>query len=134
MRGIGLLTSIAILALAIGGPAPRAQAASPTVFNLASRVPVLSRPAGGNLGATPLDGTLTVRLTRSAALVLIGDDGQAMRPTGRRGMTLTYRVCGERSVAIRVTAPDIGRRVDLEVGDSVSSGTTRAHWNPRARR
>jgi hypothetical protein len=65
--------------------------------------------------ATPLDGTLTVRLTRPAALALTGDDGQAMRPTGRRGMTLTYRLCGERSVAIRVTAPDIGRRVDLEV-------------------
>ena len=65
--------------------------------------------------ATPLDGTLTVRLTRPAALALTGDDGQRMRPTGRRGMTLTYRVCGERSVAIRVTAPDISRRVDLEV-------------------
>jgi len=65
--------------------------------------------------ATPLDGTLTVRLTRPASLVLTGDDGQAMRPTGRRGMTLAYRVCGERSVAIRATAPDIGRRVDLKV-------------------
>jgi hypothetical protein len=66
--------------------------------------------------ATPLDGTLTVRLTRPAALALTGDDGQAMRPTGRRGMTLTYRVCGERSVGIRVTAPDKARlRVDLEV-------------------
>jgi hypothetical protein len=66
--------------------------------------------------ATPLDGTLTVRLNRPAELALTGDDGRAMRPTGRRGMTLTYQVCGERSVAIRVTATArIGRRFDLGV-------------------
>ena len=65
--------------------------------------------------ATPLDGTLTVRLTRPAELALTGDDGQAMRPTGRRGLRLTYQVCGQRSVSIRITATERGGRVDLGV-------------------
>jgi hypothetical protein len=83
--------------------------------------------------ATPLDGTLTVHLTRLAEVTLIDDHGQAMRPTGRRGATQTYRVCGERSVAIRVTAPDkVGRRVDLGVVTPRGGGRTQAHWNPRA--
>lgn len=65
---------------------------------------------------TPLDGTLTVRLAGPARLALIGDDGQAMRPTGRQGRTLTYQVCSERSVAIRVTrAHSRARQVDLRV-------------------
>jgi hypothetical protein len=72
----------------------------PTEHVFRTRAPVWARRV-----ATPLDGTLTVRLAAPARLALVGDDGQAMRPTGRRGMTVTYQVCGERSVAIRVTAP-----------------------------
>jgi hypothetical protein len=66
--------------------------------------------------ATPLDGTLTVRLAGPARLALIGDDGQAMRPTSQLGKTLTYQVCGERSVTIRVIAPhNRAHQVDLRV-------------------
>jgi hypothetical protein len=66
--------------------------------------------------ATPLDGTLTVHLVRPAGITLIGDDGSAMRPTSRRGMSLTYQVCGQRWVAIVLTAPETGgRRVDVRV-------------------
>jgi hypothetical protein len=65
---------------------------------------------------TPLDGTLTVHLARPAEITLIGDDGTAMRPTGRRGMTLTYQICGERWVAMVLSTPDTGgRRVDVRV-------------------
>ena len=65
---------------------------------------------------TPLDGTLTVRLTRPEAVVLTGADGHPMRATGRRGLTSTYQVCGERSVVIRVTPTDkLDRHVDLQV-------------------
>jgi hypothetical protein len=57
-----------------------------------------------------------VRLSRLAALVLTGDDGQAMCPTASRGTTLTYEVCGERSVAIRLTGrPNGFSRVALRV-------------------
>jgi hypothetical protein len=66
--------------------------------------------------ATPLDGTLTVRLAGPAQLALTGDDGQAMRPTRRRATTVSYQVCGQRSVTIRVPTPDkVARRVSLEV-------------------
>jgi hypothetical protein len=66
--------------------------------------------------ATPLDGTLTVRLIDRSELALTGDDGRVMRTTGRHGTTRSYEVCGERSVAIRVTAPGrVGGRVDLAV-------------------
>jgi hypothetical protein len=51
---------------------------------------------------TPLDGTLTVRLARSAGLVLIGDDGRALRPTIERKRSLAYQICGQRSVTVRV--------------------------------
>ena len=60
--------------------------------------------------STPLDGTLTVRLNRPGVLALSGDDGQTMRPTGGRGLTLTYQVCGQRSVSIRITATGNGGR------------------------
>jgi hypothetical protein len=60
--------------------------------------------------ATPLDGILTVRLSGPARVVLIGDDGRAMRPTLQRGRTLTYQVCGEPSVAVQVTARDRSTR------------------------
>jgi hypothetical protein len=53
---------------------------------------------------TPLDGTLTVRLTGRARLALVGDDAQPMRPTLQRGRTLTYQVCGQRSVTVVVTS------------------------------
>jgi hypothetical protein len=82
----------------------------PTAHVFHARGPVWVRRV-----ATPLDGTLTVRVAGPARLALIGADGQAMRPTSRRAMTLTYQVCGERSVAIRVTAPDKSPRVDLRV-------------------
>ena len=65
--------------------------------------------------ATPLDGTLTVQVTHPAGVMLVGDDGQPMPPTGRRGMTSTYRVCGERSLLITVAPADVGRGVDFRV-------------------
>jgi hypothetical protein len=60
--------------------------------------------------ATPLDGTLTVRLSSPARVRLTGN-GQPLAPTTHRGGLLAYQVCGERSVTLRV----IGRRVDLRV-------------------
>jgi hypothetical protein len=54
--------------------------------------------------ATPLDGTLTVRLAWPARIALTGDGGQSMRPTLHRGRTLSYQVCGERSVTVRVSS------------------------------
>jgi hypothetical protein len=65
--------------------------------------------------ASPLDGTLTVQLAGPAQLELTGDDGQAMRPTRRWGTTLTYQVCGQRSVTIRATPDKVTQRVNLEV-------------------
>jgi hypothetical protein len=53
---------------------------------------------------TPLDGTLTVHLTWPARIVLTGDTGQPMRPTLHRGRALSYQVCGERSVTVRVSS------------------------------
>ena len=53
---------------------------------------------------TPLDGTLTVRLTWPARLALVGDNARPMRPTLQRGRTLTYQVCGQRSVTVFVTS------------------------------
>ena len=78
----------------------------PTAQTFVVRGPVWARRV-----ATPLDGELTLRLNRPAALTLTGDDGQVMRPTGERGTTLTYVVCGERSVAIRVTGRPSGSRL-----------------------
>jgi hypothetical protein len=66
--------------------------------------------------ATPLDGTLTIRLTRPARLELIGDDGRAMRPTTQRGRLLAYQVCGQRSVTVRVISRDAPtRQLDIRV-------------------
>lgn len=52
--------------------------------------------------ATPLDGTLTVRLARPAGLALIGDDGRALPPIVERKRSFTYQICGERSVTVRL--------------------------------
>jgi hypothetical protein len=71
----------------------------PTVHSLGVRGQVWESPV-----ATPLDGTLTVRLTWPARIVLTGDGGRSMRPTLHRGRTLSYQVCGERSVTVRVTS------------------------------
>jgi hypothetical protein len=65
--------------------------------------------------ATPLDGTLTVRLTGPARLALVGDDGQPMRPTTQHGRSLAYQVCGQRSVTVRVISRDASRRLDLHM-------------------
>jgi hypothetical protein len=63
---------------------------------------------------TPLDGTLAVLTTRPAEVAVTGDGGQPMRPTSRGGST--YEVCGERSVAIRVTAASSShRRLEIRV-------------------
>jgi hypothetical protein len=83
----------------------------PTAHSFRAREKVWERRV-----ATPLDGTLTVRLTWPGRLALIGDDGRAMRPTMQRGRTLTYEVCGERSVTVRVISRnDTTRRLDLRV-------------------
>ncbi len=65
--------------------------------------------------ATPLDGTLTVRLTGPARLALVGDDGRPIRPTLHRGRSLAYEVCGQRSVTIRVTPRNETTRLQLRV-------------------
>ena len=65
---------------------------------------------------TPLDGTLTLRLNWPARLVLSGDDGRAMRPTVQSGRSLTYQVCGQRSVTVRVMSRNnASRQRDLQV-------------------
>jgi hypothetical protein len=60
--------------------------------------------------ATPLDGTLSVRLS-SPARVTVRGDGRLMPPTLHGGGLLAYQVCGERSVTIRV----IGTSIDLRL-------------------
>lgn len=65
--------------------------------------------------ATPLDGTVAIRVSVLARLALIGDDGHSMRPTIHRGLSLAYEVCGQRSVTIRVTPRDRTTRIDLRV-------------------
>jgi hypothetical protein len=65
--------------------------------------------------ATPLDGTLTVRLTGPARLALFGDDGQPMRPTTQHGRSLAYQLCGQRSVTVRVISRNASRRLDLRM-------------------
>ena len=65
--------------------------------------------------ATPLDGTLTVYLTGSARVTLVGDDGQPMRPASKHGRSLAYQVCGQRSVTVRVISRNVSRRLDLRM-------------------
>lgn len=65
--------------------------------------------------ATPLDGTLTVRLTGPARLTLVGDDGQPMRPTTQHGRSLAYQVCGQRSLTAHVISHNASRRLDLRI-------------------
>jgi hypothetical protein len=87
--------------------------------------PTVVRPSiRGNAGriaafriATPLDGTLVVRL-RPAGLydVFVLGGGDPLRATGRtsgsRETRVTYQICGERSVAVLVTG---GARPRFEV-------------------
>ena len=65
--------------------------------------------------ATPLDGTLTVRLTGPARLALVGDDGQPMRPATQQGRSLAYQVCGQRSVTVRVIPRNASRHLGLRM-------------------
>jgi hypothetical protein len=87
---------------------------------------VVRRSFEGNAGriaafriVTPLDGTLIVRL-RPAGLydVLVVGDGDPLRATGRafgtRETKVTYQICGERSLAVFVTA-GVGPRFEVDV-------------------
>ena len=72
---------------------------------------------------TPLDGALTVRLATPgdarANLTLLADDDRTVLATGqssRRHITLDFKVCGQRSITIRLTAPNSrGRHIRLRV-------------------
>jgi hypothetical protein len=82
----------------------------PTAHTFSANGPVWERRVD-----TPLDGTLSVRVTGAARLTLIGDDGRSMRPTMHRGRSLAYEVCSQRSVTIHVTTRDKPDRVDVRV-------------------
>jgi len=82
----------------------------PTARTLSAHGPVWEHRV-----ATPLDGTVAIRLSGPARLALIGDDGHSMRPTMHHGRSLAYEVCGQRSVTIRVTTSDRTTRIDLRV-------------------
>lgn len=84
MRGIGQLASIAILALAVGGSPPRVHFASPTVFSLASRLPVLSHPAGGNLGGIEWFERVYTASTNEQVDVSVSPSYPADQPIGQR--------------------------------------------------
>jgi hypothetical protein len=69
--------------------------------------------------ATPLDGTLIVRLRPAVSYQLsVVGGGEPLRATGRssglRETRVTYQICGHRSLAVRV-APNATRRFELEV-------------------
>jgi len=71
--------------------------------------------------STPLDGTLSARLTGPAALgstlaLVSGDAVLASGRSSRGGTALRYEVCGQRSLVIRVGASgSSGRRFELRV-------------------
>jgi hypothetical protein len=72
--------------------------------------------------ATPLDGDLTVKLqvpARGYRLTLLSSDRGAVlasgRSAGRGTKTLRYRVCGRRSVVVRVSGTGAPRAFSVQV-------------------
>jgi hypothetical protein len=95
----------------------------PTTRRLHVHIPDGSRSVRAQRVATPLDGTLTVRITlptgSRADLALLTGNGRTVLATAhatRGRIMLGYRVCGQRSITIRLTvANSRGRDFDLEV-------------------
>jgi hypothetical protein len=71
--------------------------------------------------ATPLDGDLSVRLAQGAddVQLLAGDRRVLARGswTTNGGRSLAYRICGERSLVLRVTKGAQARRFTLAIGE-----------------
>jgi hypothetical protein len=78
-----------------------------------------ARPIRALRIATPLDGTLIVRLRPAGPYELsIVADGEPLRATGRsssvRETRVTYQICGQRSLVVRVAASAL-HRFELEL-------------------
>jgi len=82
MHKMGLLASMASLALAVAGPVPHAHSTSPALFSLASRLPVLS--AGGPLEEVSWAEQTYMASTGEAVDVSVSPSYQADRAVGQR--------------------------------------------------